>query len=359
MAWLWRTLLGALAALCVLEAALQLLPVSTATQTGYYLDPAILTYPAGHSFTASAGWDMRHAQRHTANNLGFIAAHDFVPGRNAIALIGDSHVEAVALDAAQRPDPVLEAALGGGRPVYAFGSPGTSLLDYAERVRFAATRLDVQDFIVLVVPGDIRQSVCGSGQIASPCLDAATGQARTEVQAPPGALKRALRHSALAQYLFSQLKIALDAGPAAIRRLPLQLIPGHEAASKKAAPPTTRATTAEGGPVVDEVARQFFERIRPHVKGRLLLVIDRPFKPELRRADFDADAERFIALAHAQGADVLDMASAYAGHARQSPLSLAVSPTDQHHNALGVQLLARAIADRFPSVPAWQASAAR
>jgi len=351
MAWLWRTLLGALAAVCALEAALQLLPVSTATQTGYYIDPAILTYPGGHRFTSSAGWDMRHAQRHTANNLGFIAAHDFVPDRNAIALIGDSHVEAVAVDAAQRPDAVLEAALGDGRPVYAFGSPGTSLLDYAERVRFAATRLGVVDFIVLVVPGDIRQSLCGSGQIGAPCLDATSGQARTELQTPPGAMKRVLRHSALAQYLFSQLKISLDAAPAALLRLPLQVIPGQQAAAKKTTPSAATAA-ATNEPAVDEVARQFFERIRPHVRGRLLLVVDRPFRPELGRADFDADAERFIALAHAQGADVLDMASTYAKHAQQSPLSLAVGPNDQHHNAMGVQLLMRAVAARFQARPA-------
>lgn len=355
MGWLWRTLLGALAALCVLEAMLQLLPVSTATQTGYYIDPAILTYPAGHHFTGSAGWDMKRAQRYTANNLGFVAAHDFLPDRHAIALIGDSHVEAAALDAPQRPDVMLETALGGQRPVFALGSPGTSLLDYAERVRFAATRLDVQDFILLVVPGDIRQSICGSGQIASPCIDAVTGQPRSEVQAPPGLAKRILRHSALAQYLFSQLKIPLDAAPTALRQLPQQVIPGWQ--PKKAAAPST-AAPASREPPVDEAARLFFERIRPHVKGRLLLVVDRPFKPELGRADFDADAERFIAMAHAQRADVLDMAPAYAEHARQSPLSLAVSPNDQHHNAKGVQLLTGAIATRFQTVQAWQPAAA-
>lgn len=357
MAWLWRTLLGALAALCVLEAALQLMPVSTATQTGYYIDPAILTYPAGHRFTSSAGWDMKHAQRHVANNLGFVAAHAFVPNPNAVALVGDSHVEAAALDAGQRPDAALEAALGGQRPVYGMGSPGTSLLDYAERVRYAATQLDVQDFILLVVPGDIRQSICGSGQIASPCLDATSGQPRTERQTPPGELKRVLRHSALAQYLFSQLKISLDAAPAAIRRLPLQAIPGQQAATKK--PSLSSAAPPRNEPPVDEVSRLFFERIRPHVKGRLLLVLDRHFKPELGRADFDADAERFMAMARERGADVLDMAPTYAEHARQSPLSLAMSPNDQHHNALGVQLLARAMAARFQTVRAWQADAAR
>lgn len=349
MAWLWRTCLGALATLCVLELVLQLLPVSTATQTGYYIDPAILSYPAGHRFVASNGWDLQHAHRMRANNAGFLAQRDFRPDRRAVALIGDSHIEAAALEAAQRPDAMLEAALGGRRPVYGLGSPGTSLLDYAERVRYAATQWQVQDFILLVGPGDIRQSLCGSGQIAAPCLDLATGTARTELQPAPGALKRVLRHSALAQYLFSQLKISLDAAPAAVLNLPRQVIPGQHAAAPG---DTARATprdrdTPELQAGADAVAKLFFERVRPHIKGRLLLVLDRPFLPQLGRADFEGDTDRFAALARAREAEVLDMAPVYAGHAARSPLLLAVSPQDQHHNALGMTLLTRAIAQAF------------
>lgn len=359
MAWLWRTSLGALAVLVLLELVLRLLPVSTATQTGYYLDPAILTYPAGHRFTSSAGWDLQHAQRMQANNAGFLAHRDFTPNPKAVALIGDSHIEAAALDAAQRPDAMLEAALGGARPVYGLGSPGTSLLDYAERARFAAAQWQVQDFVLLIGPGDIRQSLCGSGQIAAPCLDKTTGVARSELQPAPGTLKRILRHSALAQYLFSQLKISLNAAPGALRKLPRQVIPGQlraEAPREAASAPGRQADDAlEAGS--DAVARLFFERIKPHVKGRLLLVLDRPFLPSLGRADFEGDTDRFIAIARAQGAAVLDMAPTYAEHARHSPLLLAVPPQDQHHNALGVKLLARAVADALQA-PA-QASVAQ
>jgi hypothetical protein len=359
MAWLWRTSLGALAVLALLELVLRLLPVSTATQTGYYLDPAILTYPAGHRFTSSAGWDLQHAQRMQANNAGFLAHRDFTPNGEAIALVGDSHIEAAALDAAQRPDAMLEAALG-GRPIYGLGSPGTSLLDYAERVRFAAAQWQVQDFVLLIGPGDIRQSLCGSGQIAAPCLDKTTGTPRNELQPAPGTLKRILRHSALAQYLFSQLKISLDAAPAALRQLPVQVIPGHLRAgapgSGASAPAREAAADAALEAASDQVALAFFERVRPHVRGRMLLVLDRPFLPSLRRADFEGDTNRFIAIARAHGAEVLDMAPVYAAHARRSQLLLAVSPQDQHHNALGVKLLTRAMADAFQASASARAS---
>ena len=46
-----RLLAGALLTLLALELVLRLLPVSTATLTGYYIDPLILTYPPRHRFT--------------------------------------------------------------------------------------------------------------------------------------------------------------------------------------------------------------------------------------------------------------------------------------------------------------------
>lgn len=360
MAWLWRTSLGALAVLALLELVLRVLPVSTATQTGYYLDSAILSYPAGHRFTSSAGWDLQHAQRMQANNAGFLAHRDFTPNPQAVALVGDSHIEAAALDTAQRPDAMLETALGGKRPVYGLGSPGTSLLDYAERVRFTAAQWQVQDFVLLIGPGDIRQSLCGSGQIAAPCLDKTTGAARSELQPAPGTLKRILRHSALAQYLFSQLKISLDAAPGALRKLPGQVIPGQlRAETLRAAPSAAvRNDDAALAAGTDAVARAFFERVRPHVKGRMLLVLDRPFLPKLGRADFEGDTDRFIAIARAHGAEVLDMAPTYAAHAQRSPLLLAVSSQDQHHNALGVALLTRAMAGAFQAPTSAPASGA-
>jgi len=51
-----------------------------------------------------------------------------------------------------------------GRPVYTMGSPGSSLLDYAERMRFAHDRFGIVDFVLLVERGDVRQALCGSNK---------------------------------------------------------------------------------------------------------------------------------------------------------------------------------------------------
>ena len=116
--FLWLS--GVASLLVLLEAICRVLPVSTSTDTGYYTDPLILTYPARHQWVMSTGWDLRNAQHMQANNLGYAAEHDFVRDERAIALIGDSYVEASMLDIADRPAAQLERQLG-TRPVYAMG----------------------------------------------------------------------------------------------------------------------------------------------------------------------------------------------------------------------------------------------
>jgi hypothetical protein len=97
------------------------------------------------------------------------------------------------------------------QPVFVLGGPGTSLLDYAERARFARERFDVRHFVFVIERGDVRQTLCGSGNIHGPCLDRDTLEPRTETRPSAGLGKHIFRESALAQYLFSQLKIDLTA----------------------------------------------------------------------------------------------------------------------------------------------------
>src|SRR5471032_90028 len=103
---LWLS--GVVLAVLVLELLCRVLPVSTSTDTGYYTDPVILTYPPRHEWVASTGWDLRNAQHLVANNLGYAAHRDFVRDERAVALIGDSFVEASMLPAPERPGAQLE-----------------------------------------------------------------------------------------------------------------------------------------------------------------------------------------------------------------------------------------------------------
>jgi hypothetical protein len=338
---------GVVALLAGAEAVLRLLPVSTATMTGYHVDPDLLTYPPGHVWTTSHGWDLRNPQRLRANNTGFVAERDFQPDARAVALIGDSYVESGMLGANLRPGRQLEDALGGSRAVFAMGSPGTALLDYAQRVRFASENYGVSDFVIWLERGDARQALCGSGNVHSRCLDRQTFVPRVERASPPSRAKRVLRHSALAQYLAGHLDFQGDRFIQLMftRRPPA--LPGiaAPASGSTAVPGLAPAAKARERAVIDAAVDEFFRVVGPHLTGRTVFIVD-----GLRQAPSPApqtdpfQRAYLIERLEARGAEVVDMEPIYLAHARSSPMSLEVGPYDQHLNGLGVRLAARAAA---------------
>lgn len=318
---------GFLIALLMLEFAFRALPVSTATLTGYYIHPHILTYPQYHTFTTSTGWDLKNARRHRANNYGFLAARDFFYSPAALGLIGDSFVEANMLLAEDRLAPRLESALG-GRPVYALGGPGSSLLDYAERIHFAYEAFGIRQFLVVIERGDIKQSLCGSGHNHGPCLDPITLKRRVEFQPEASTLKKILRESALAQYLFSQLKI----NPAAIinklkRPTPKSELPKTESPS--------------GIAVAKATIENFFQLIELPSEINLIFLIDadrsRLFDD---LAQQDLGIEFFKASAISKGMQVISPLSTFRDYRTKSGLILEVGPYDAHWNSEAVRVVA-------------------
>jgi hypothetical protein len=331
---------GVIGFLLLLEAMFRLLPVSTSTLTGYYFDPHILTYPAHHEWRSATGWDLRNAQVMRSNNFGFVAEHDFVRNEHAIALIGDSYVEASMLPAADRLGAQLERALKGRRPVYAMGSPGTALLDYAERVRFARQRLGIRDVVILMERGDVRQSLCGSGNVHYACLEPQSLAAATDRRHSPTLVKRLLRHSALAQYLTSQLKLEP-------MRLWTRLF--SRTSPVGPAPPSGSAGSVGASEssfrVVDAVFRAFMERVQTSTPGRTVIVLDSPRHGGAMTSTRETSERRyFLSLARGAGFAVVDTEPLYRAHYQRSSLSLDVSPQDGHLNSLGLQIIAQAAA---------------
>lgn len=356
MAAVVRAIAGGAALLLVLELVLRVLPVSSATMTGYHIDPLILNYPPGHQWTVATGWDLRNAHRLQANNLGFPSRFDYVRDDRAVGLVGDSYVEASMLDDADRPAAQLAAALNRRRPVYALGGPGSALLDYAERIRLANQRLGVRDFVVMMESGDVRQSLCGSGNIHGPCLDRDTLQPRTELQASPTLAKRVLRHSALAQYVFGQLKLEpsrlLTQAFAAAN--PEQIASASAVAEPSVAASETPEQIAARERMVHAVSDAFFARIEPLKLNRLVIVASgRRSAGALQAGDasltpIHRERIAFQQLAAERGAVVIDTEALYRQHWERSSLSLAVGPYDAHLNPLGVGLLMQAAAKAVP-----------
>jgi len=324
-------LLGIVAALLTLEVLLRILPVPTATETGYYDDPLILTYPPGHTFRTASGWDLQRARVQHANNFGFLADHDFVRDPNAVALIGDSFVEGAMLAPSARLGHQLESGLA-GRPVYAMGVPGTSLLDYAERIRFASTHFGIHDFVLLLEHGDIAQSLCGSGNNDGPCLDPETFVPRIETVPPAGRLKRLLRSSALAQYLFSQL----------------ELDPGRSLRTLKGSLFGVTRTKAGRNPAdisvpgIDRVLDEFFSRTRPYRTGTLVLILMGDRRPG------DPVRDHLDAAAHKEHAVLVEIGPSLQEFSWRTGLSPYVSPRDHHLNSLALAVVAAKVAPLVP-----------
>jgi hypothetical protein len=346
--FLKHTMAGGLAALLALEVVLQCLPVSSATMTGYHMDPKILTYPPHHRWTVSTGWDLKNAQSLSSNNYGFASQRDFVPGSQAVALIGDSYVEASMLEAAQRPAAQLEQLLG-GRPVYAMGGPGSSLLDYAERIRWARQQLGLKDIVVLLERTDALQAICGSGNVHSECLDRHAGAFVSAPQPGAGLLKSVLRHSALAQYLMGQLKLSPQALVSTAFWSPGQLAVTGRSGSRGEISRDPHDAEAEW---VDRVIAEFCRRIGTDTDSRLVFVVDmnRGLLAEHRPSGPDGN-EYLVRRLREHGLRVIDAAPIFREHATASRLQLAVGPYDGHLNALGVRLLMQQVANVVGAAP--------
>lgn len=340
-------LLGLLAAVLMVEATFQFLPVSTTTQTGYYIDEHILTYPPGHEWTVSTGWDLKNARHLRSNNFGFVAQHDFKAGSDAVALIGDSYVEASMLPSHESPAAQLESLLQ-GRPVYAMGGPGSSLLDYAERLRFAHRELGLRTLVLMLEATDASQSICGSGNIHAHCLKAGTFEPSLQTLPPPGWLKRMLRHSATAQYLTGHLRFnAAKLFSAAFWSSGTQ---DHgapaQAADLNAGPLVSpMALPQERRQRIDAVLATFIAQVRALEGSRLIVAVDMNRK-NLDRPNSEVDESQYlVGQLRAAGFEVVHSEPLFRQHASQSRLSLEVGPYDRHLNALGINILMSAVAD--------------
>jgi hypothetical protein len=333
---------GALAVTAlVVEILLRALPVSTATMAGYYFDADVLTYPAHHEWTVSTGWDMRNPQRLHSNNLGFVSRNEFQTDPTAIALVGDSYVEASMLEDGDRPAVQLQSLLGNSRKVYALGSPGTALLDHAQRIRLASRELEVVDFVIWLEPGDARQALCGSGNVHSRCLDPRTLEPRVERWSDPSWVKRVARHSALAQYLFGQLKLDLRkvADVTFRRTVPAEQAKPDRGPASAGNAVGSQPVSARSKKVVDAVLERFFEEIRPYHRGRMIFLVDgHRSAPPIKLSELDLERQYLIERLLARGAEVVDLQSTFVASFAESGLSLEVGPYDRHLNKLGVRV---------------------
>src|SRR5262245_23435639 len=107
---------AALALLAVLEVTLSILPIVAGVhRQSPRSGGTSARLVANHRYTWSMGWDLRHVVEGRTNAMGFISPYDYGTEKPAVALLGDSFVEAQMLAYDESLAGRLDARLGSMR----------------------------------------------------------------------------------------------------------------------------------------------------------------------------------------------------------------------------------------------------
>lgn len=153
-------IVGALITLALLECALRQLPVNT----GMRLRPVDEENPVQRGvpyskFTYSQGWDFANARTATLNNYGFYDNIDYTAQSRPVVVIGDSFVEGQMIAAGKSIAAQLRKQDNLLQLTYALGTSGAGLSDYVAFARFAVREFRPRALVVLIVDGDIKESL--------------------------------------------------------------------------------------------------------------------------------------------------------------------------------------------------------
>jgi len=354
--------IGLLVLLLAHELVLRFLPVATApdVQPPTAADP-IQRYQPNQSFTWSLGWNFYLVVHGKTNAQGFVSDYDY--DRNAatpaVAVIGDSMVEALMVPFAETLTARLQTAFAGKARAYAIAQSGAPLSQYVAYAAHACATYHPQRVVVVVVGNDFDESVHGhpgrNGMYhLYPRPDGGFDYKLTPLP-PAGLVERVARHSALALYLLRNVQILQVIGG-------LLASPAHAAESL----PYVGNTSAYAGPERiaegEKVIAWFLDALPKAAclaPTDIVIAVDalRPFiyndddNLRLARATyFGRLRATLIAQATAKGFNVVDMEGPLRADyaAAHQPFEY---PTDLHWNARGHAVAAAAVRNALGSWP--------
>jgi hypothetical protein len=328
---------GALLVLIALECILRLLPVNT----GVKLLPVSERNPIQRgiprsTFTYSQGWDFSNARTVALNNYGFSDSIDYVPDSQAIVVIGDSFIEGQMISPGHTLAGQLRSEESSFGAAYGLGASGAGLSDYVASARFAANEFQASALIVLIVSGDIKESLLPKkgGYHFQREPDGSFRLTRVD-SGPGGRLWNNLVKSKLFLYLVQNLKFR-----------PSKIFDAVLGRSGK--------NMAESTTDFSDVVETFLtllpieSRLPPQ---RIVLVFD-PDREVLFNAlqkasrinSEDAIRPKFVQSAIDRGYVVVDLSSAFREDYRLTHVRPDFAPFDMHWNSRGHMLAAREIA---------------
>ncbi len=349
---------GFFLAAALAEIVLHALPYSTGYgPQGIDEQHPVVLGTAHRPYTYSRDWSFHFANSGVLNNRGFRATYDYVPDTNAIAVIGNSFVQADQLT----PDLRMTERLGSllRRNAYALGIDGFSLADYLAATKWTVAQLQTRTVLVLLTTEDlVRSCQRNTGQHYLRFADGQVSMGMIERPDPSWA-KDLLNHSSLFRYLFDNLHAPAnwvrgwrreDHGPPVT---PLAPKAGSQAPSEEgqASPATGHATGCASAPFLKAATRYLLSAFREieSTTGAEVIFVLAPDYWQRHTAHKGLlgtyrDVDAFADQAAQSGFKVVSLVEPFeAAGSDGTPLSL--MPIDRHWNAAANELAARTVAD--------------
>jgi hypothetical protein len=353
-------LAGILFAAAVAEAVLHGLPYSTGYGALAINAEHPIAFGTAHKpYTYSRDWSFHFANSGVLNTAGFRATYDYVPDPTALAVIGNSFVQADALT----PDLRMTERLGSilDRKAYTLGFDGFSLADYLAAAEWAVAEFRTRTLLVLLTTEDLARSCQPHpGQHYLRFVDGAATMALIE-RPNPSLVKRTLNSSSLFRYVFDNL------------HAPANWIKGwqrdnHQTPATPAAPKvTTREVSEElptpsgtgngaacGGPQSMENAALYllngFRQLERSTGARVMFILAPDFHQRHAVFGIYRDVDGFADRAATLGFEVVRLNESFSAAERRG-LTLDLMPIDRHWNAVANDVAARTVADFIRAHP--------
>ena len=344
-------LFGVLLPFLLLEGVFRLLPV---TEPPYILPVNAATpvsrFQPNVEYRYSHDWDFSIVTRKRTNNFGYNFVRDYRSdaGTPLMMVIGDSFVEANAVDVGKSAAELLDARLGGSGRVYSIGVSGAPLSQYLVFAELAAASLRPDAMAFVIISNDFDESLLRYK--SDPRFhyfverDGRVDLHRVDYQL--STTKRVLRQSAFVRY--AVLNVAVAERVQALRNaLQGRSRPAAHLGLRDSDPPEVlERRIADSRRAID-----LFLEMLPAKSGlaaeSILFVLDavRPAiysEDALRaaQAGFHARMRRYFeAAASARGFHVLDLQPAFIASYRKHGVRFEF-PTDSHWNETGNALVA-------------------
>jgi len=370
-------LAGFLLAAAAAEAVLHAFPYSTGYgQRSINPQNPIALGTSYRQYTYSRDWSFHFANSGILNNRGFRAPYDYMPDPNAVAVIGNSFVQADQLTTDKRMTERLGSLLG--RRAYALGIDGFSLVDYLAGSRWAVAEFGSRTVLVLLTTEDLVRSC--ERRTGQHYLRYSNGEISMRLvnRPEPSLIKRLLNGSSLFRYLFDNLHAPANwvrgwkrdnHAPAATPLVPRAASetasdegqagagaaaqngpapPGPPPAPGVAAPTATGCGSAQFQSAATGYLLTAFHDLETRTGARVIFVLAPDYwqRHTARAGTLGAirDVDIFAERAAQSGLDVVSLEEAFATASRDGS-ALSLMPIDRHWNALANDVAARTIAD--------------